>query len=244
MSTISDKISVKKPVIPEQTNVPLDARTVCDSVEDFPNIELPYLGMIVFTKSDGKYWKITELKEKQIGFISVANAQIAKYEEFGVSGGGGTGTVPDFTAGEGIKIENGKISCTVSYGAGEGLKLEGQNFRIDPGKVALKSDLKSYSGSENIAIGSDGKIDVTDKVALKSDIKTYTAGNGISISDDNGISIKGVQHFDKPQDGFIGLYTDADGLHFTTNLIVTKEELSEQLGDINSILDEINGEVI
>ena len=186
MSTISDKISVKKPVIPEQTNVPLDARTVCDSVEDFPNIELPYLGMIVFTKSDGKYWKITELKEKQIGFISVANAQIAAYEEFGVAGGGGTGTVPDFKEGDGIKIENGKISCTISY----------------------------------------------------------TAGNGISISDDNGISIKGVQYFDEPQEGFIGLYTDADGLHFTTNLIVTKAELSQQLGDINSILDEINGEVI
>ena len=89
MSVISEKISVKKPVIPEQTNVPLDARTVCDSVADFPNIELPYLGMIIFTKSDGKYWKITELKEKQIGFISVADAQIAKYEEFGGSGGDG-----------------------------------------------------------------------------------------------------------------------------------------------------------
>lgn len=137
MSTISDKISVKKPVIPEQTNVPLDARTVCDSVADFPNIELPYLGMIVFTKSDGKYWKITELKEKQIGFISVANAQIAAYEEFG---GNGTGTVPDFTEGDGIKIENGKISCTISYGAGEGLKLsdDKKTFSVDFEKVASK----------------------------------------------------------------------------------------------------------
>ena len=95
MSTISDKISVKKPVIPEQTNVPLDARTVCDSVEDFPNIELPYLGMIIFTRSDGKYWKVTELKEKQIGFISVADAQIAAHEEF-ASGDGDFVTQDEF----------------------------------------------------------------------------------------------------------------------------------------------------
>ena len=87
-------------------------------------------------------------------------------------------------------------------------------------------------------------------VAKKSDIKTYSAGNGISISDDNKISIKGVQHFDEPQDGFIGLFTDENGLHFAGEaLLVTKQDLSDyvtnkQLGDINSILDEINGEEI
>lgn len=102
MSIISEKISVKKPVIPEQTNVPLDARTVCDSVDDFPNIELPYIGMIVFTKSDGKYWKITKLQEKQIGFISVADAQIAAYEEF-ASGGA------KYTAGDGILISEKNV---------------------------------------------------------------------------------------------------------------------------------------
>lgn len=156
MSTISDKISVRKPVIPEQTNVPLDARTVCDSVEDFPNIELPYLGMIVFTKSDGKYWKITELKEKQIGFISVANAQIAAYEEFGASGGGGTGTVPDFTEGEGIRIENGVISCTISYGAGEGLKLsEDKIFTIDFEKVASKETIGDINSILDVINGEE-----------------------------------------------------------------------------------------
>jgi hypothetical protein len=339
MSTISDKISVKKPVIPEQTNVPLDARTVCDSVADFPNIELPYIGMIVFTKSDGKYWKVTELKEKQIGFISVENAQIAKYEEFGTSGGGGTGTVTDFKEGDGIKIENGVISCTVTYGAGEGLKLDGKNFRIDPGKVALKSDIPKqnfdYNALENKPkfIAGDGiKIEVefaeslivagagntecngtyeladhkkkgTARVWQKANRKiyhdgtkwlidsdadgasfyysatgtadpwtlTFTAalsefGNAPtvalvedSMNDKVQISIKGVQHFDEPQDGFIGLFTDENGLHFTGEaLLVTKQELSDyvtkdelsdyvtnkQLGDINSILDEINGEVI
>ena len=105
MSIISEKISVKKPVIPEQVNVPLDARTVCDSVDDFPNIELPYIGMIVFTKSDGKYWKITKLQEKQIGFISVADAQIAEFEEFGSADGGGV----EYSEGDGISISEKKV---------------------------------------------------------------------------------------------------------------------------------------
>ena len=115
MSVISDKISVKKPVIPEQTNVPLDARTVCDNVEDFPNIELPYLGMIVFTKSDRKYWKITELKEKQIGFISVANAQIAAYEEFG----GGGSNEGDFVSQEDFEKTVGDIAAVLDAINGE-----------------------------------------------------------------------------------------------------------------------------
>jgi hypothetical protein len=181
----------------------------------------------------------------------------------------GTGDGISYTAGNGIKIDGNVISCTVTpgqtYTAGTGIKIEGNviSCTVEPTQTT------TYSGSDNISISSTGVINVTDKVALKTDIKTYTAGtgikiednvisctvtpgsgstytagNGISIADDNEISIKGVQHFDEPQDGFIGLYTDADGLHFTTNLIVTKAELSQQLGDINSILDEINGEVL
>ncbi|MBR2508974.1 MAG: hypothetical protein IKB71_04440 [Lentisphaeria bacterium] len=99
-----------------------------------------------------------------------------------------------YTAGTGISIVDGVISCTVSPGEGDG--------------------------------------------------ENYSAGNGISISDDNKISIKGVSYFEEEQDGYIGLYMDKDGLHFATELIVTKAELSQQIGDINSILDEINGEEV
>ena len=181
---------------------------------------------------------------------------------------GGSAAVT-YTAGNGIKIDGNVISCTVTpgqtYTAGSGIKIEGNVISC----TVKPTQSTTYSGSDNISISSTGVINVTDKVALKTDIKAYTAGtgikiednvisctvtlgggsaytagNGISISDDNEISIKGVRHFDEPQDGFIGLYTDENGLHFTTNLIVTKAELSQQLGDINSILDEINGEVI
>ena len=151
-----------------------------------------------------------------------------------------------YTAGTGIEITAGNvINCTIE-----------------------QKDAPIYTGSDNISISSGNVINITDKVALKTDIKTYTAGtgisisagvisctvegggseytagNGISISDDNKISIKGVRHFDEPQDGFIGLYTDENGLHFAGDMLITKQELSEQLGGIDSILDNINGEVI
>lgn len=153
-----------------------------------------------------------------------------------------------YTAGTGIEITaDNVINCTVEqkgapvYTGSDNISISSSNVINITDKVALKSDIKTYTAGTNIAISDTGVISCT---ATPGGGSTYTAGNGISISGDNEISIKGVQHFDKPQDGFIGLYTDADGLHFTTNLIVTKAELSQQLGDINSILDEINGEVI
>ena len=97
-----------------------------------------------------------------------------------------------------------------------------------------------YSAGSGISISVDGVISCT----VEGGGSEYTAGNGISISGDNEISIKGVQHFDEPQDGFIGLYTDENGLHFAGDMLITKQELSEQLGGIDSILDNINGEVI
>ena len=115
------------------------------------------------------------------------------------------------------------------------------------GNITIKEGIQ-YNAGTGISISADGVISCT----VEGGGSEYTAGNGISISADNEISIKGVPQFDGSYDsGFIGLYTDEDGLHFTTNLIVTKQELGVQLddinstlGDINSILDKINGEVI
>ena len=67
MSTITNKISISAPAI-------------VDGV-DFPNIEMPFVGMEIYTVSDGKYWIVKSLKSKLIGAITVENAQIDTYEE-------------------------------------------------------------------------------------------------------------------------------------------------------------------
>ena len=81
MSIINDNIGVAKSVTVDKINTPLDGRTRCDSVADFPSIEHPFIGMEIYTKSDGKYWIVKTLKSRLIGAITVENAQIDQYEE-------------------------------------------------------------------------------------------------------------------------------------------------------------------
>ncbi len=105
MSIITDNIGVAKSVTVDKTNTPLDGRTRCDSVYDFPNIEHPFIGMQIYTISDGKIWVVKSLKSKLIGAITVADAVIDTYEE--LQGGSGDS---DYTAGLGITIFDNKIS--------------------------------------------------------------------------------------------------------------------------------------
>lgn len=241
MSVILDKISVAKPVIVEKANMPLDARCRCNNEADFPNIETPFIGMLIYTIDDGKFWVVTKLKSKLIGSMAVANMAIDEYHEFVGGGGGGAiyeqgdgiliseenvisvdfetvakkGDIVKYTSGTGIKIENNVITCTLEikeYSAGDGLQLVGSAFEVDWLKVAKKSDIKSYSGSDNIAIGSDGKIDVTSKVALKSDIKSYSGSDNISVSSAGVIDVTGQ----------VALKTDITEQNFDYNALENK----------------------
>lgn len=81
MSIITNKISIAKPAIVDGVDLPLDARTVCDTEADFPDIEMPFIGMEIYTRADGKFWIVKSLKSRLIGAITVENAQIDQYEE-------------------------------------------------------------------------------------------------------------------------------------------------------------------
>lgn len=105
MSIITDKIGVAKSVTVDKTDTPLDARTRCDSVADFPNIEHPFVGMQIYTISDGKFWVVKSLKSKLIGAITVADAVINTYEELKGGSGGG-----DYTAGYGLTLTDTEFS--------------------------------------------------------------------------------------------------------------------------------------
>jgi hypothetical protein len=83
MSVITNKISVAKPVIVGSIDAPLDARTRCNNEADFPNIETPFVGMLIFTTDDNKYWVVTKLKSKLIGNQMIENYQIDQYVPLG-----------------------------------------------------------------------------------------------------------------------------------------------------------------
>lgn len=98
MSTIETAGSLR----PGTADTPLDQRTRVNSTADISNIELPYLGMLVYCIETGKYYKITKLKAKQLGALTVPDAAVDTYEELGASSDGdfiqqpvpGGGTAP------------------------------------------------------------------------------------------------------------------------------------------------------
>lgn len=104
------------------------------------------------------------------------------------------------------------------YTAGEGIAITENVISVDWDKVAKKEDIKVYSAGENITISEDGVISAKDT--------KYSAGNGIAISAEGVISCTV-----EPGSGIEGDF-------------VTQDEFDTALGDINSILDAINGEEV
>jgi hypothetical protein len=213
-------MSVAKPVIVELADMPLDARIRCNNVDDFPNIETPYIGMLIYTLDDGKFWVVTKLKSKLIGSMAVENMAIDKYVEFPSGGGGG------YANGDGISISDDNVISVdfdvvarkddiKTYKEGEGISVSDNTISVDFDVVAKKSDIKTYKAGTNISIAEDGTISCT----VSGGGGSYTAGTGIAISAENAISVD-------------------------TEVIASREYIDGKIGDIDTILDSINGEVI
>ena len=79
---MASTIKISGPLIPSTTDTPVEKGTRISTLADIVNIELPYLGMLVYCLEDGKYYKITGLKSKMIGGIEIPNSLVDTYEEF------------------------------------------------------------------------------------------------------------------------------------------------------------------
>ena len=76
MSTIETAGALR----PGSVNTPLDERSRVSTRAELMNIQLPYVGLIVYCEEDGQYYRITHLKSAQIGALTVADAAVASYE--------------------------------------------------------------------------------------------------------------------------------------------------------------------
>ena len=83
MSDNNKKVIVSGPLMPSTKDTPIDVRTRVESLEDIINIQLPYVGMIFFVKSEGKHYTVKSLKSKDLNGVVVEDALIDQYEEFG-----------------------------------------------------------------------------------------------------------------------------------------------------------------
>lgn len=74
-------ITIAGSLIPSKVDTPLDKRSRVATLADVASIENPVLGGIFYCVATGKHYKITALKNKTMGALTVANAQVDSYEE-------------------------------------------------------------------------------------------------------------------------------------------------------------------
>ena len=77
------KVVISGPLMPSTKDTPIDVRMRVESLEDIANIQLPYVGMVFYVKSEGKHYTVKSLKAKDLNGILVEDALIDQYEEFG-----------------------------------------------------------------------------------------------------------------------------------------------------------------
>ena len=82
----SNKIITSGPLIPSVIDTPIDLRTRVNTIEDIYNIELPYIGMIVYVIDEDKYYKVKTLKTKTVGSITIKDSLVDTFEEFLIVG--------------------------------------------------------------------------------------------------------------------------------------------------------------
>ena len=83
---MNNKIISSGGFVPSSTDTPLDVRTRVQSVDDIYNIDLPYVGMIVYVIDENKYYKIKTLKAKEAGIALIENSSVDTFEEFIIVG--------------------------------------------------------------------------------------------------------------------------------------------------------------
>ena len=76
-----NKIVINGSLIPSVKNAPTDFRCRVAVVEDIQNIELPFVGMIVYVEQNNKFYVIKSLKSKTVGPVEVLDSLVDEYEE-------------------------------------------------------------------------------------------------------------------------------------------------------------------
>ena len=79
--------TIQGSLIPATADTPLDSRTVIQTLAQMEDIEMPYVGMLVYCREDGKIYKVTSLATRVIAGNEIDRGMVGEYEEF--SGGSG-----------------------------------------------------------------------------------------------------------------------------------------------------------
>ena len=84
---MDNKVITSGGLIPSTINTPIDVRTRVNTVNDIYNINLPYVGMIVYVIDEDKYYKVKSLKALEITGVTdiiIDDALVDTFEELSI----------------------------------------------------------------------------------------------------------------------------------------------------------------
>ena len=71
---------------PSQANMPSDARTRIESIDEVENIPVPFIGMVFYVINENKFYFVKSLKAKIVAGRPIANMLVDEFEELHVAG--------------------------------------------------------------------------------------------------------------------------------------------------------------
>ena len=104
----SNKVIISGSATPSIIDAPLDIRTRVNTVDDIYNIELPYIGMIIYVIDEDKYYKVKTLKAKEIAGVLIENSLVDTFEEFLIQGPQGPRGLQGLQGKQGPKGDQGE----------------------------------------------------------------------------------------------------------------------------------------
>lgn len=123
-------------LLPSNTDIPLDARTRIQTLDDVSSIDNPYIGLLFYVTDTNKVYVVTGLagKKNPLG-ITIPNAMVGTYEEVS----GKDGVTPSITIGN-VSVVDDPEQADVSLGEGSTDKDVIIDFAIPRGPAGSGAD--------------------------------------------------------------------------------------------------------
>lgn len=77
---MSSNVTMTGSIIMSQTNIPTRDGTRIASESDIANIQLPYVGMIIYIEDKDSFVYVKSLKSRKVGNFEIKDALIDKYD--------------------------------------------------------------------------------------------------------------------------------------------------------------------
>lgn len=90
ITDFTNGIAVNKGLIIGQKNTPTRVGDRIATISEMESIPNPWKGMLVYVEDENLYYKVTALKSKKVGPVTIDDAIVDTYEVFEKSGGDGS----------------------------------------------------------------------------------------------------------------------------------------------------------